>query len=99
MVRDDSWTKYVGLAIRAGAVQFGIDNISSSREPVYLIVMSEATASQNLKKKVDNFIANKNSKLVKLDVDLDEYLHTTNCKVIGITNKNLADQIYSFLKE
>ncbi len=95
----NEWTKYLSLAIRAGAVVYGIDDINRSREKIYLILLSERLATQNLKEKVNNFIAKKDTILIKLDDDLNKLLNTNNCKVIGLTNENLANQIKTYFKE
>ena len=97
--QNDDWVKYVGLARKAGAVLFGQDNILSARNAPYLIIVSINEASQNLNKKIYNFIANKNIKLIKFSDSLDKYLGTQNCKVIGITNRELAEKVYSLFNK
>lgn len=62
-------------------------------------MLSEPLATQNLREKVNNFIAKKDTKLIKLDDDLNIFLNTDNCKVIGLTNENLANQIKTYFKE
>lgn len=95
----NEWVKYFNLAKKAGAVVYGIDEISKCRRKVYLIVLSEKQATQNLIEKVNNYIAKKNTKLIKLNDDLNAFLNTNNCKVIGLTNENLANQIKTYFKE
>ena len=97
--QNDDWVKYVGLARKAGAVLFGQDNILSARNAPYLVIVSVNEASQNLNKKIYNFIANKNIKLIKFSDSLDKYLGTQNCKVIGITNRELAEKVYSLFNK
>ncbi len=97
--QNDDWVKYVGLARKAGAVLFGQDNILSARNAPYLVIVSINEASQNLNKKIYNFIANKNIKLIKFSDSLDKYLGTQNCKVIGITNRELAEKVYSLFNK
>ena len=99
MFQNDDWVKYVGLARKAGAVLFGQDNILSARNAPYLVIVSINEASQNLNKKIYNFIANKNIKLIKFSDSLDKYLGTQNCKVIGITNRELAEKVYSLFNK
>ena len=99
MFQNDDWVKYVGLARKAGAVLFGQDNILSARNTPYLVIVSINEASQNLNKKIYNFIANKNIKLIKFSDSLDKYLGTQNCKVIGITNRELAEKVYSLFNK
>lgn len=95
----NEWLKYLNLSKKAGAVLYGVDEIYKSKKPVYLILLSETQATQNLKAKIDNFIAKKDTVLIKLDEDLNTFLNTNNCKVIGLTNKDLATQIKNFFKE
>ncbi len=95
----NEWLKYLNLSKKAGAVLYGVDEIYNSKKPVYLVIMSEAQATQNLRAKIDNYIAKKDTKLIKLNEDLNVFLNTTNCKVIGFTNKDLATQIKTFFKE
>ena len=99
MFQNDDWVKYVGLARKAGDVLFGQDNILSARNAPYLVMVSVNEASQNLNKKIYNFIANKNIKLIKFSDSLDKYLGTQNCKVIGITNRELAEKVYSLFNK
>ena len=35
---NNDWQKYLGLAQRAGAVLYGIDNINSARQKIELII-------------------------------------------------------------
>ena len=97
--QNDDWVKYVGLARKAGAVLFGQDNILSARNAPYLVIVSINEASQKINKKIYNFIANKNIKLIKFSDSLDKYLGTQNCKVIGITNRELAEKVYSLFNK
>ncbi|MBO5102859.1 MAG: hypothetical protein J6C13_02065 [Clostridia bacterium] len=96
---NNDWQKYLGLAQRAGAVLYGIDNINSARQKIELIILDAESATQNLVLKVENFASKKNINLIKLQKKLDECLHSKNCKVVGITNKDLANQIESKIKE
>ncbi len=95
----NEWVKFLNLSKKAGAVLYGIDEIAKSRSKVYLIMLSTVTATQNLRAKVDNFIAKNDTKLIKLNEDLNIFLNTDNCKVIGLTNESLANQIKTYFKE
>lgn len=96
---ENEWVKYLNLARRAGAVVYGVDEITRHRGKIYLVMLSEASATQNLIEKVNNFIAKKDTTLLKLDDDLNIFLNTDNCKVIGLTNESLANQIKTYFKE
>lgn len=84
-------SKYINLAKKAGAVIYGIDNIVKNKN-VQLILLCP-TSSQNLVSKAESFATRKNIKLIKLQNELDSIINTTNCKVIGLTNLQLATQI------
>ena len=84
---------YVNFAIKAKDVVYGIDNIKTSRANISYIILSK-TASKNLLDATTRFCQQKNIPyLITIKYTLDELLHTNNCKVIGITNQNIAQQI------
>ena len=86
-------SKYIGLAIRAGATIYGLDNIKKSIKNIKVIVYCH-TASTNLQKSLLHLKENSSIEVIKLQSNtLDNLIHTTNCKAIGITNPHLADQI------
>ncbi len=89
------WEKYLGLAIRAGAVVYGIDKILQNKN-IYLVLI-DYTATENLQAKVLNFVKKNNIPKIDLDNKIDEIIKSNNCKVIGITNENLAKQIKSII--
>ena len=86
-------SKYVGLAIRAGNVVYGIDNIKKFSKKINLIIYCH-TASTNLQKSLSRLVQVNGLPVVQLaEHTLDSLIHTTNCKAIGITNPHLAEQI------
>lgn len=89
-------SKYINLAKKAGAVIYGIDNIVKNKN-VQLILLCP-TSSQNLVSKTESFATRKNIKLIKLQNELDSIINTTNCKVIGLTNLQLATQIVKIIE-
>lgn len=93
---NNEWVKYLDLSKKAGSVLYGIDQIYQAKQRIFLIMLSEPLATQNLIQKVNNFIAKNNTKLIKLNDALDGFLNTENCKVIGFTNENLANQIKTY---
>lgn len=84
---------YVSFAIKSGEVVFGIDNIKTAKVKPTCIILSK-NASQNLKDSVLRFCEDKNVPYINLqEYEIDQLAHTTNCKVIGITNINIAKQV------
>ena len=86
-------SKYIGLAIRAGSVVYGLDNIKKSARNINVIIYCH-TASTNLEKSLLRLSENSKIKIIKLmENSLDNLIRTTNFKAIGVTNTHLAEQI------
>ena len=85
-------SNYIGLAQKAGEVVYGVDNILTSKKKIYLILLDN-NISENSKSKIVAYSQSKNINLIYLSLELDKILHTNNCKVVGITNLELANQI------
>ena len=84
---------YVNFAVRAGNVVYGIDNLKTTKHIVYCVLLCN-TASPNMQKMVTNYCKQQNIPCYTVvDSTIDSYLHTKNCKLIGITNKDLSQQI------
>ena len=84
---------YVSFAIKAGQVVYGIDNLKITKNHIYCVILSK-TASQNLMDNVLRFCEKHNIPFVcTVTHTIDELAHTKNCKVLGITNPNIAKQI------
>ena len=85
--------KYIDLAKKAGAILYGLDNIKSGTQNIYLILIDNEVGS-SLKRNIDFISQHKKVQcLVLNNTNLDDLLNTNNCKVIGITNINLANKI------
>ena len=83
---------YLGFCIKSRAIVIGQDRLKVCKEQVHLIV-SCSTASQNLKDLIVRLADKFKCKAIMMDYPLEEYTHIEGCKVMGITNKSLADQI------
>ncbi len=86
-------SRYIGLAQNANGVVYGVDNIKKSKDEIYLLLVCD-TASNNLYEEMCYISVNRHIPLHRMEYfTLDQILHTSNCKAIGITNKHLASQI------
>lgn len=83
---------YLGFCIKSRAIVIGQDRLKANKEPIHLIVYC-STASQNLKDLVERLADKFKCKALLLDEKLEDYTSIEGCKVMGITNKSLADQI------
>ncbi|MCL2540665.1 MAG: hypothetical protein FWE53_04565 [Firmicutes bacterium] len=87
--------KYVGLAIKAGYVVFGIDNIKTLKNLKNTAVILCPSASENLKKNAVR-LETEGCRLIRLDgISIDELIKTTNCKLLCVVNTELSKVIIS----
>lgn len=82
---------YVGFALRSGSVVFGLDNLTKSFKKIFC-VLCDRTASENTQLMAKKFCEQKKIDFKQLK-NIDEVFGTTNCKVVGLTNKELSKQI------
>ena len=84
---------YLGFAKKIKAIVFGLDNLEKYNKNIYLILYVKQL-SENSLNKLNKLVNEKKWKMgVLINQSIDELLYVDNCKVIGITNENLADAI------
>ena len=83
---------YLGLAKRSNSLIFGFDNIKSQKNKIFCIILCK-TANDKQKNYVDALCKEKGIEFRTTNILLDELLKTTNCKVVGIINKNFVKPI------
>lgn len=83
---------YLGFCIKSRAIVIGQDRLKVNKGPIHLIVYCP-TSSQNLKDLTTRLADKFKCKALVMDETLEEYTSIDGCKVMGITNKSLADQI------
>lgn len=88
---------YIGFCIKSRAIVIGQDRLKANKGKIYLILHC-SSASQNL---VDlaTRLAEKYGCLCSRLEDLQQYTNLEGCKVVGITNKSLADAIVKVLND
>lgn len=90
-MQTDKVVSLVGFAMRAGKVVFGADGIERYHGKKHLIIMSK-DVSQNTKERV----IRRNSQvpaLLSREIGVEEITHKAKCKVIAITDKQMAQAI------
>ena len=83
---------YLGFCIKSRSIVIGQDRLKVSKDKIYLIIYCN-TASQNLKDLVERLAIKFKCDALVLDEILEEYTSIKGCKVLGITNQSLAQQI------
>lgn len=87
---------YVGFAIKAAKVVYGLDNILKQRLNIKLIIFDD-TLGESSKKKLMKFIGINGIKYFQ--TDMSNVVDKQNCKVIAIKDINLAQAIMNVIKE
>ena len=84
---------YLGFAIKSNEIIYGFDNLNTTKKNIKLVLYYDSISEKSLKN-LRYLANNKKWKMVKLvNTSLDELLNTNNCKIVGITNENLAKVI------
>ncbi|MEG1613488.1 MAG: hypothetical protein RR357_04920 [Clostridia bacterium] len=84
---------YIGFAARARKVVFGADSITKRCKRHRLIILC-STAGENTAKQIKSYAEKTNSPLIVLSgCTIEDILKKQNCKVIAITDENLAKAI------
>ena len=83
---------YLGFCIKSRAIVIGQDKLKGSKDKIYLIVYCN-TASQNLTDLAIRLGEKLGCKVLNFNEPLADYTHIEGCKILGITNQSLANQI------
>ena len=94
----DKIDSLIGFAIKAGKVIYGGDTFESSRKRCYLIVMCRTTAD-NTQKKVLYTASEKNIPVIFSEKPLQDAVGRNNCKVIAVTDKQMAQAMIKHTNE
>ena len=86
----------ISISRKAGYAILGGENLLSYDKKLYLVLL-DSSAGKSLSREIDFFCKNKG--LVQILVKgLNDYTGVENCKVLGIKNKKLAENIEKLLK-
>ena len=89
----DKFRTYIGFAIKSKSIVYGVDNIESNLAKDCMVIIDKSLSDNSLNK-LQNVVSKANIKIFTIDnITLDELLHTSNCKAIGLTSVNLASAI------
>lgn len=85
---------YLGLCIKSGAVVIGQDKLKATKKYPKLLVLSP-NATQNLKDLTIRLMDKFHCDCIITNQNLEELISIPNCKLLGVTNPNLATAIVS----
>ena len=87
---------FVGFAIKKRAVLIGVDNVTTAKRKIKIILADE-TLSERSAGMISRYASDHD--IPCYIMDLEPILPGRSCKAIGITDSGLADAIKSELKE
>lgn len=87
---------YIGFAIKANKVKWGIDNITEKRARAKIILI-DSSLSERSKRNIVSYALSKMIKLIELK-NLAELTNRKEAKAIGIYEKNLAEAIEKIIE-
>lgn len=94
----DKIESLLGFAVKAGKVLYGADNLQTTRTRVHAIFLCK-TASDNTKQKVRESANGKHIPVIVAEKELQYVVSRMNCKVLGITDKQMAQAMLARLNE
>lgn len=84
---------FIGFSIKSRKIVWGLDNVLKLRSTPKLIIVCK-TLMENSEKKLTAYALQKSVKVLKLiNKTLDEVVGRQNCKVIALTDTNLAQAV------
>lgn len=88
---------YIGFAVKARDVIFGLDNIVTAKKKIRVIVTDDSLGEAS-RRKLRNYLNKNDIPCYILDHSLGEVLRRDNCKILGVTNDSLAGAICNELQ-
>ena len=88
----------VNIANKGGFLIIGADNLKKYHKKLYLIIRSK-TSGKNLEKISQRLQSETSCEILEIDDDkIEDVLSIKNCKVAGIKNKGLCDEILKIIR-
>ena len=93
MVINSKPITFIGFAIKARKVRFGVGAVGTLKPKVPLLIVCDS-ASDNTKKEVVKLATKlRSTLLIATDVKLEDIVHKENCKLIAISDEGLSKAI------
>ena len=86
----------ISIARKAGFCVIGLDKLKNHDQKLYSLIVDNK-AGNSLMREVKHISEKRGIPLVEIE-NLQEYVSIENCKVIGIKNKALSDNILRCIK-
>lgn len=96
---NDKIASLIGFAVKSGKIIYGLESLEEGKRKRYLIVCCH-TLSERAKIGVKKVAQRDGVFIVETKTrKLEDIVYKKNCKVIGISNKQMADAIINYITE
>lgn len=83
---------YLGLSVKSGSVVIGQDRLKKNKSKLYALILSQ-NATDNLTDLAIRLAEKFDCELIQTNELLENLIHISGCKFVGITNQSLAEAI------
>lgn len=87
---------YISIAAKAGYIIFGTDNLKGYRKKLYLVI-AQTEAGNSLLKVAESLRPLTQDNVFYVS-DMEKLTAEKNCKILGIKNKGISDEIIKLLR-
>lgn len=94
-MKKNALNSYIGFAIKSRHILIGLENIVSNKKS--FVILFDISLGKNSMEKLNTYMSRTSVK--GYCVNVEEYYPSRNCKVLGITDRNLASAIINVMKE
>lgn len=94
-MKKNALNSYIGFAIKSRHISIGLENVVGNRKS-FVILYDKSLGKSSMEKL--RYYMEKTS-IKGYCVTVEDYYPSKNCKVLGITDKNLASAIIKVMKE
>jgi hypothetical protein len=84
---------YLGFALKSNKVIFGFDNLKVYNKKLYLIITCCSANEKYITFAKEKKLETKCDVYKTNNIILDDLIHKSNCKIIGVKSKDLATAI------
>lgn len=94
---NDKIVSLLGFAVKADKLIYGLDELKQGTRKRYLIICCHSLSERG-KKEVLYVAERDNVPLIEVKTQrLEDVIHKTDCKVVGLKNKSMAEAIIKYL--
>lgn len=97
-MQKDKIATLVGFAVKAGKVIYGIDNLELLRKKRYLY-LRDVSLGDTAAKRLERLSAQTGTPVLIVKNSLEDITFKPNCKVIGLTDKQMSEACLKNLNE